>query len=503
MKNYLPFLLVILFPLVSIAQPDWVNDYDLPAQGQEFYINDCSFLDDIDLGITDQFDTIEHIIYTSEDSIVYNASGECEKVHRTVTILEWCLGEVYFLNMTFTINTTPCVMDVYIDIEGRNEVDVRIEDVVGSSVADEFAFSITDQDDDNITLSTDRNHTIYGYNHITNDICLFNINFTPCGPDFALEAEDMVTVDMNQEKCATIDIQDVVLDFNYDCGTYQLGFYEDGMISSETVLAYRLMDRPVERTIIFVSEQQDTLYIPITFNLQADIDPAYTITLSGDDYYNVGDTGYIEIGGEAINLLAFSGRFYYNGIRGLHVSNIHPNLRNGNTNQYNLADTFFAFVWEGQSRLEPKTIPENEPWFRFHFVAEESGNISDLIDLSPSFLDEILFSGAYCNALYRQSVEYIFTDNLLSSQENPYRNSQITAYPNPASSQLQISGWKGTSADVNLFTMDGRRVLTKSYSSTPGPLTLPINTLSNGLYIMQISEQEGKRSDRKIIIVQH
>lgn len=503
MKNYLLFLLSILFPLVSFAQPDWVNNYDLPAQGQEFFINDCSFLDDIDLGITDQFDTIDYIIHTSEDSIVYNANGECEKVHRTVSILEWLLGEVYFLDLTFTVSSTPCVMDVYIDIEGRNEVDVSIEDIVGSSAADEFAFSIADEDHDNITLSTDRNHAIYGYNHLTNDICLFNINFTPCGPDFALEAENMVPVDMNQDKCATIDIQDVLLDFNYDCGTYQLGFYEDGMISSETVLAYKLMDRLVERTIIFVSEQQDTLYVPITFNLQASIDPTYTITLAGDDYYNAGDTGYIEIGGEANNLLAFAGRFHYNGIKGLHVSNIHPNLLNGNTNQYNVADSFFAFVWEGPRISEPKNIPGNEPWFHFHFVAEESGNISDLIDLSPSFLDEIIFSGAYCNAYYRQSVEYIFTDNLLSSQENPYRNSQISVYPNPASSQLQITGWKGTSAEVKLFTMDGRQVLTKSYSSTVGPLTLPINSLSSGMYVMQIREREGKRSDRKVIIVQH
>jgi hypothetical protein len=503
MKNYLPFFLVFLFPLLSMAQPDWINDYELPAQGQEFFINDCSFLDDIDLGITDQFDTVDYIIHTSEDSIVYNASYECIKVHRTVSILEWLLGEVYFLNMTFTINSTPCVMDVYIDIEGRNEVDVRIEDVVGSSVADEFAFSISDQNHDNITLSTDRNHTIYGYNHITNDICLFNINFTPCGPDFALETEDMVPVDMNQDKCATVDIQDVLLEFNYDCGTYQLGFFEDGMISSETVLAYKMMDRLVERTIIFISEQQDTLYRFITFSLEADIDPTYTIILAGDDYYNEGDTGYIEIGGEANNLLAFAGRVHLNGIQGLHVSNIHPNLLNGHVNQYNINDTMFAFIWEGPGILEPKNLPGNEPWFRFHFVAEEDGNISDLIDLSTSFIDEIFFSGAYCDAVYRQSVEYIFTDNLLSSQENPNRNSQITVYPNPASSQLQIAGWKGTSAKVKLFTMDGKQVLTKSYSSTVAPLTLPINTISNGIYVMQISEREGKWSDRRIIIVQH
>jgi len=485
-----------------MAQLSWLADYDLPDQGENYFINDCSFLNDNDLGLTAQFDTVQNILYTYEDSIVYNASGECEKVHRTLSIIEWFSGEAYFLNMTFKVNPTSCVMDVYIDIEGRNEVNVHIEDVVGLPMSDDFAFSIADEDQDNITLSTDRNHGVYGYNHTTNEICLFNINFTPCGPDFALEVDDMITLDMNADKCATIDVQDVLVDFNYDCGTYELGFYEDGIISSEIILAYMLVDRLVERTLVFISEQQDTLYRSITFSLEANIDPTYSIILAGNDYYNAGDTGYIEIGGEVNNLLAFAGRFHYNGIKGLHVSNIHPNLLNGNTNQYNVTDSFFAFIWEGPSILEPKDIPGNEPWFHFHFVAEENGDISDLIDLSPSFLDEIIFSGSYCDAIYGQSVEYIFTDNLLSSQDHAHRDSEITIYPNPVSSQLQIRGWKGSSAEVDLYSMDGRQVLTHSYSSTAGHFTLPVNTLSNGMYVLQIRDKKGTRSDQKIILVQ-
>jgi len=502
MKYSFILIISILLPLVSAAQLSWLNDYDLPDQGQEYFIPDCSFLDDNDLGLTAQFDTVDHIIYMYEDSIVYNASGQCEKVHRTLSILEWLSGEAYFLDMTFNVSANPCMMDVDIDMDGRKEINLSINDIVGLSNPDDFSFSIADEDKDNITLATDRNHTVYGYNHQTNDICLFDINFTPCGPDFALEVNQMVTVDMNSDKCATISVQDIIVDFNYDCGTYELGFYKEGIISSETILAYKLNDRLVEETLIFISEQQDTLYRFITFSLEADIDPTYTIILAGDDYYNEGDTGYIEIGGEANNLLAFAGRVHLNGVQGLHVSNIHPNLLNGHVNQYNINDTMFAFIWEGPGILEPKNLPGNEPWFRFHFIAEEDGNISDLIDLSPSFIDEIIFSGAYCEALYRQSVEYIFTDNLLSSENDAYRDSEITVYPNPVSSQLHIRGWKGASAEIDLFTMDGRQILTRSYSANSGPLTLPVNTLSDGMYVLRIRDRKGTRSDRKIILVQ-
>ncbi len=504
MKNYIFTLLLFLIPLIVFAQPSWLEPYNIPATGQIFQVNDCASLDAYDFNMTQQLDTVDFILYGNlEDSVVYDANGECTAVHRSIDIINWLTADVYDLNMTFMVDANLCDSEMHIDMQGRKEVTVGIQDIVPSGLAADYSFSLTNPDLDSIQLSTSENHRIYTFNHQTNELCLIHLYFTPCGPDFAFEVDPMVSLDMTQDKCATINVQDILLNFNYDCGSYDLGFLENGGISQETVLAYKTNDRQVNRTLIFVSQDQDTLTQTITFSLEATIEPNYTIRLAGDDYYNAGDTGYIEIGGEVQSLLAVTGRFHFNGIKGLHVENIHPNLIRANTSQYNITDDFFAFIWEGPSIHEPKDIPVNEPWFTFHFVAEESGYISDLIDLTTTLYDHIVFSGSYCDALFEQTVEYVFTDNLISSSESPRASSQITAFPNPASDELQIKGWKGSSADIDLFSMDGRKVLTHSYHSSVGSLSVPVHRLADGMYLLQIRDRNGPLTDQKIVVIQH
>ena len=504
MKYYIFTLLLFIIPFIAFSQPSWLEPYDIPATNQTFQINDCSSLEEYDFSLTQRLDTVDFIIFTiPEDSVVFDTNGECSAVHRSMTILNWLTADVYDLHLIFEIHPNQCESDIYIDMEGRKEVTVHIQDVITTGLPAEFSFSLTNPNLDTLKLSTQENHPIYTFNHQTKELCLITLHFTPCGPDFAFEIDEMIERDMTTDQCATVKVQDVLLDFNYNCGSYDLGFYENGVISSETVLSYYLENRQVDRTVMFVSQNQDTITETITFTLEATIDPNFTIIIAGDEYYNVNDTGSIEIGGEVRNMLAVAGRFYYNDITGTHISNIHPNLDDGSGAQYNFSDSSFNFIWDGPGILNPIDIPGNEPWFTFHFVANANGNISDLINLTSTNQDQIFFTGEYCDALYGQTVEYIFTDNLISSSEPLRKSSQITAFPNPASNQLQINGWKGSSADIDLFSMDGRKVLSQSYDSSLGPLSVPVHRIADGVYLLKITERNGSLADKKIVVIQH
>ena len=71
---------------------------------------------------------------------------------------------------------------------------------------------------------------------------------------------------------------------------------------------------------------------------------------------------------------------------------------------------------------------------------------------------------------------------------------QVTVYPNPATTDIHISGVDGGET-ITLYDMMGRKVLQKSFSPT-----LSIAGLSNGIYLLHITTAEGKVITQKITV---
>lgn len=78
-------------------------------------------------------------------------------------------------------------------------------------------------------------------------------------------------------------------------------------------------------------------------------------------------------------------------------------------------------------------------------------------------------------------------------EENPVEE-QITVYPNPASTEIHISGMDNGQA-ITLYDMMGRRVLEKSFSTD-----LSVAGLRSGVYLLQITTSEGNIISKKLSI---
>ncbi len=97
-------------------------------------------------------------------------------------------------------------------------------------------------------------------------------------------------------------------------------------------------------------------------------------------------------------------------------------------------------------------------------------------------------------------VEFYGDTSTLSVNDNLVN--QIKLYPNPVKDILTL---KNISNHVNLiqvFTIDGRKILEKSIKSSEAEIKIDMSSFSNGAYILNtINDSQSKQS--KMIIVSH
>jgi subtilisin-like proprotein convertase family protein len=108
-------------------------------------------------------------------------------------------------------------------------------------------------------------------------------------------------------------------------------------------------------------------------------------------------------------------------------------------------------------------------------------------------------------------IELIFDDGILTSwgidycgvDENSlttenFDSVHVQVYPNPTKNRLTVKFEKMQSVDVVMYDLLGRRVLTTSleYSGK----TIDVSSLSSGTYIMQLTDDENRKTSKKVII---
>jgi len=88
---------------------------------------------------------------------------------------------------------------------------------------------------------------------------------------------------------------------------------------------------------------------------------------------------------------------------------------------------------------------------------------------------------------------------IVTSNQGSTDNNKLTVFPNPAKDVLNVSYEAANGADITLTDMVGNKVLSTSASAGATQATLNTSGLQNGVYILNISTENGKTS-RKVSI---
>ena len=97
-------------------------------------------------------------------------------------------------------------------------------------------------------------------------------------------------------------------------------------------------------------------------------------------------------------------------------------------------------------------------------------------------------------------IEFYGDSSTLSLGENDLAN-QIKLYPNPAKDFVTLKNIRTNVNLIQVFSVDGRKVLEKTIKSSESEIKLDVSSISNGSYILNISDGQSKQS--KMLIVSH
>lgn len=70
---------------------------------------------------------------------------------------------------------------------------------------------------------------------------------------------------------------------------------------------------------------------------------------------------------------------------------------------------------------------------------------------------------------------------------------------NPINNQLTIKGATSDVSEISMYSVLGNKVLSKSMNSESGDISINVSALANGLYIVEMTSNDGQRFTKKII----
>ncbi|MDO7173927.1 chondroitinase-B domain-containing protein [Mariniflexile sp. AS56] len=98
-------------------------------------------------------------------------------------------------------------------------------------------------------------------------------------------------------------------------------------------------------------------------------------------------------------------------------------------------------------------------------------------------------------------VEFYSTSNSLSIDDKGLAN-QIIMFPNPAKDFITLKNIRNNVSLIQVFSLDGRKVLEKAVKSSESEIKLDVSSISNGAYLLNTSNA-GVTKQSKMIIVSH
>lgn len=118
-----------------------------------------------------------------------------------------------------------------------------------------------------------------------------------------------------------------------------------------------------------------------------------------------------------------------------------------------------------------------------------------ITDLFIHEASEYLFAATYGRSSYKMDI----SENVLGVESN-LLVSEISLYPNPASSFVNVS-FEKPFKNISLFIYDqlGRRVMNKDFENVDTNIQISLNGLKKGVYYVQITSETSKTTKKLII----
>jgi len=133
------------------------------------------------------------------------------------------------------------------------------------------------------------------------------------------------------------------------------------------------------------------------------------------------------------------------------------------------------------------TLKPADPLSAFNGESSKGTWTLSLTDLSPTD-DGVLTSWG---------IDYCGVENLSLNTEK-FDSSLVQVYPNPAKNRITVKFEKMQGVDVVMYDLLGRMVLSKSLENSGQ--TIDVSSLKSGIYIMQLTDNENRKINKKIIV---
>ena len=199
-----------------------------------------------------------------------------------------------------------------------------------------------------------------------------------------------------------------------------------------------------------------------------------------------------------LNLYGLHFSFQSDKVQVLDVASSFLDLEDGI--DYNAVDSSFVLLYYPIPNISPFDYSAGTTLLTLTLRANENFHLHDLFQEKTEFPREV-----YVNSDFQ--VLEMDLDNLNLSSTKELQKDHFSLYPNPVNYTLKIE-WSGvnelTNVSFNLQDIQGREV---ANSLKTNPLTrsqhfnLSIPNLSNGLYLLRISSDQGS-TIRKILVQQ-
>ncbi|MFD0990790.1 chondroitinase-B domain-containing protein [Mariniflexile jejuense] len=96
--------------------------------------------------------------------------------------------------------------------------------------------------------------------------------------------------------------------------------------------------------------------------------------------------------------------------------------------------------------------------------------------------------------------EVEFYGNASLSVDNRFLNNQVKIYPNPVKDVLTLSLTNNRVNTIQVFTLDGRKVIEKQLNSVTGYINVDISSLNNGSYIINLIANDATKYSKMFVV---
>lgn len=104
-------------------------------------------------------------------------------------------------------------------------------------------------------------------------------------------------------------------------------------------------------------------------------------------------------------------------------------------------------------------------------------------------------------SVWTNITEVEFYGESTSLSTDTFNKNKISIYPIPANHELSISS-KLNIQNIDVFSLDGKLILSKETANVSADITLDISKISNGIYLIRFTNERGLNESKLINIAQ-